>query len=119
MPRSTLDERGSLPLENTVSQRPDSANGLTRGPWTLAALGLVLYGLAWWLQGDERGLWLPGLGLGVALVSWIGWRILPALAAVLLLVRGLTGEDAGITLILVDSALHLLLIGLAWWLYFE
>jgi PAS domain S-box-containing protein len=106
-------------LENTVTQRPAAANDSTRGPWTLAAFGLALFALAWGRQGDEQGYWLPGLGLGIVLIAWVGWRIMPALAAVLLLVRALTHADDGATLVLVDSALHIALIGLSWWLYFH
>ena len=65
------------------------------------------------------GYWLPGLGLGVALVSWLTWRIFPALAVVLLLVRTATHADDGMGLVLVDSSLHILLIGLSWWHYFD
>jgi PAS domain S-box-containing protein len=106
-------------LENTVTERTASANDATRGPWALAAVGLVLFALAWSLQGDERGYWLPGLGLGFVLLSWVGWRLVPALAVVLILVRMRSHADDGIALILLDSGLHLLLIGLSWWLYFH
>jgi hypothetical protein len=105
-------------LDNTVSQQgPAPAADTTRGPWTLAAAGLVLFALAWTLQGDESRFWLPGLGMGVALVAWLGWRMLPALALVLLVVRAVTHASDGIGLIAGDSILHILLIGMSWWVY--
>jgi PAS domain S-box-containing protein len=86
----------------------------------LAAAGLILFHLAWVFQGDERGYWLPGLGLGIALFSWLGWRILPLLAFDLFLVRCLTrawSDDAAI--LFADTLLHTLHIALSWWLYHQ
>jgi PAS domain S-box-containing protein len=105
-----------FPLEKTVSQqRPGDA--AARGPWFLATAGVILFGLTWLFQGDETGYWLPGLGLGIALVSWLGWRILPVLSLVLLLVRSLTHANPRPAIILGDTVLHTLQIGISWWLY--
>ena len=105
-------------MENTVSQSPPThAATLARGPWILGGAGLILFPLCWIWQGNEAGYWLPGLGLGIALVSWLGWRILPPLAVELLLVRCWTHYETGAVLILGDAALHLLVIAAAWWLY--
>src|SRR5262245_36072631 len=41
--------------------------------WLAQALGLLAFHLVWLGAGREDGLWLPGLGLGLALVSWFGW----------------------------------------------
>jgi PAS domain S-box-containing protein len=85
----------------------------------LAAVGLALFTLAWLFQGEETGYWLPGLGLGIALLNWLGWRILPLLAADLLIVRGLTHGDSGALVVLADALLHAAQIGLSWWLYHQ
>ncbi len=64
-------------------------------------------------------IWLPGLGLGIALVAWLGWLIVPFLAADLVLlavVRWIEG-DTPLPLGLTDAALHSSQIGLSWWLY--
>jgi len=88
-----------------------------RGPLILGAAGLLAFHLAWHFQGDETGYWLPGLGIGVTLVAWLGWRILPFLAADLLLVRFWTGTGREVPFVAGETALHILFIGLAWWLY--
>ncbi len=64
-------------------------------------------------------IWLPGLGLGIALVAWLGWLIVPFLAADLVLlavVRWIEG-DTPLPLGLTDAALHGGLIVISWWLY--
>src|ERR1041385_8629811 len=65
------------PLEKTAPQ-PSAAHVAApeRGPWALALVGLLLFFCAWRFAGDARGIWLPGLGLGIALVAWYGWRAL-------------------------------------------
>ena len=112
-----IDNRPN-PLEKTVSsQRPDYAASLMTGPWILAVVGLPVFALAWLWQGDETSYWLPGLGLGIALIAWLGWRILPVLAIVLLTIRWLTHGSYPGLLIVADSMLHIFLIGSSWWLY--
>jgi len=78
---------------------------------------LLLFALGWWLQGDERGYWLPGLGVGVTLLAWFGWRALGPLAGTLLLVRCLTHTAEGSLLIFAGSFFHILHIAAGWWLY--
>ncbi len=85
----------------------------------LAAAGVICFHLAWLFQGDETRYWLPGLGLGIALLSWLGWRVLPFLALDLLLVGCLTHADLGVAFLLADASIHILHIALAWWLYHE
>src|SRR5438552_2770537 len=55
--------------------------------WLAQALGLVLFHFVALGAGRENGLWLPGLGFGIALVSWFGWWYVPLLAVDLFLVR--------------------------------
>jgi PAS domain S-box-containing protein len=109
-------------LEKTVpQQRPAHADADARGPWILAAAGgIVIFHLAWYFQGEETRYWLPGLGLGIALLWWLGWRILPVLALDLLVVRWLTHHaHSATTIILADTLLHTLHIALSWWLYHQ
>jgi signal transduction histidine kinase len=107
-------------LGKTVpQQRPAHADAGARGPWILAAAGVIVFHLAWRFQGEETHYWLPGLGLGIALLSWLGWRILPLLALDLLLARWLTHAHSAATIILADTLLHTLQIALSWWLYHQ
>lgn len=99
------------------TQRPaPGATGL-RGPWTLAAVGSIVFFLAWWVQGDAAGLWLPGLGLGIALVAWLGFQVVPALALALLGARWMASGNAGFGVVVADAVLHTLQISLSWWIY--
>ena len=79
---------------------------MAQGPWFLAGAGIVLFHLAWQFQGDERGYWLPGLGLGMALCSWLGWRILPVLAIDLLFVRIWTDAYSGPMIVVADGSIN-------------
>ena len=106
-------------MHSTASPpHPAGIGTLARGPLLLAAGGVLLFHAAWFWQRDETRYWLPGLGLGIVLLSWLGWRILPVLALDLLLVRWLTHAEAGIPIVLADTLLHILQIGLSWWLYY-
>jgi signal transduction histidine kinase len=87
--------------------------------WSLAALGLVLFHLAFWLAGRHDGLWLPGLGLGIALVAWLGQAIVPLLALDLVLVSWLTAPERALAGHLVDTALLIVPMALSWWCYTE
>lgn len=83
-------------------------------------IGFLFFLAAWYFQGENAGIWLPGLGLGIVLVAWLGWRIFPFLAAglVLLVVRDwLAQRGPPVLLGLTDAALHIGQIGLSWWLY--
>src|SRR5205085_173503 len=54
----------------------------------------------------------------LALVSWLGSRMLPVLAAALLLVQwGVHHADWSLPLILANVVVHSAHIGIAWWLY--
>ena len=85
----------------------------------MAAAGVIVFHLAWVFQGQETRYWLPGLGVGIALLSWLGWRILPLLALDLLLVRWLTHAESALPINLGDTLLHTVHITLSWWLYHQ
>ena len=85
--------------------------------WLLAGAGLVVVHLGSLLAGEEDGLWLPGLGLGLALVAWLGLAIVPLLALDLLLARVLLHADQTLPQDLGDSVLLAAEMGLSWWVY--
>ncbi|MSU76872.1 MAG: PAS domain S-box protein [Gemmataceae bacterium] len=87
------------------------------GMWVLAIVGVATFHCCWLWQGDSRGLWLPGLGVGVVLVSWFGWRILPVLLVDLLLARWPFDLSANAGLIATEILCQGTLIGSSWWLY--
>ncbi|MBI2807139.1 MAG: PAS domain S-box protein [Planctomycetes bacterium] len=104
-------------MEKTVSEAKSwYAIADIRGPWLLAVVGLIVFHLAWLGQGGETGIWLPGLGLGIVLASWLGWRILPVLTLDLLLARWQV-SDGNFIAVLADSLVLSVHITLAWWLY--
>ena len=77
---------------------------------------LALHLCAHW-SGQEDGLWLPGLGLGLALVAWLGLAIVPLLALDLVLTRlGFASEHPTIRLV-ADGVLLAAEMGLSWWVY--
>jgi PAS domain-containing protein len=84
-------------------------------PWLVIGAGLAALPLCL-LVGDEAGLWLPALGVGIALVSWTSWWVLALLAVELplayLLLKGGGGSPA-----MLDGALLAAQIGLSWWAY--
>jgi PAS domain S-box-containing protein len=105
-------------LENTSSQSLSPRAVLERGPWMFALVCLALFYAAWRWQGDATGFWLPGLGIGIALVSWYGARALVILTPLIFVARLVVAEPgAGILVIAADTALHIALIGASWWLY--
>src|ERR1043165_1531734 len=91
---------------------------IVRNPWILPSGGTILFLLVWYLQGTETGYWLPGLGLGIALVSWLGWRVLPLLWFALFVVRSTSAQaPSSWLMILGDTLLHTAQMGLSWWVY--
>ncbi len=82
---------------------------------TLAAIGILLFHLSWAYAGDPLGFWLPGLGVGIALVAWFGWPMLIPLAVDLFLVRSWQGEYA--LRAAYDVSLSIGQIGFSWYLY--
>jgi signal transduction histidine kinase/integral membrane sensor domain MASE1 len=67
--------------------------------------------------GQEDGLWLPGVGVGLALVAWLGQGIVPFIALALFLAKIISPGDQAPSQILVDSLLTAWELGLSWWLY--
>jgi PAS domain S-box-containing protein len=85
--------------------------------WLAQALGLVLFHLVGMGAGREEGLWLPGLGLGIALVSWFGWWYAALLAVDLFVVRIGIYPSHPLWLVAMDSALLAAQIAGSWWCY--
>ena len=104
---------GSNSLDNMATARRPATSALVdaRRPAIFAIVAIVLFHFTWALQGDDGGVWLPGLGLGIALAAWLGWRFLPFLAADLLVLAVFHRLN------FLDVFLHAALIGSAWWLY--
>jgi signal transduction histidine kinase len=81
-----------------VADRPISPDEQRSTPpsdrrWVLVLIGLVVFHLSLLLPGHEKQVWLPAVGLGLALVAWTGlWAALP-LAADFFVVRGLVTEN--------------------------
>jgi PAS domain S-box-containing protein len=85
--------------------------------WLAAALGLGLFHLCFWLAGRQDGLWLPGLGLGIVLVAWFGYRVTPLLAIDLFLLSWLSAPERGAVHHTLDALLLTAQIALSWWCY--
>lgn len=83
--------------------------------WPVVAVGLLAFPPCLLFLGDDTGLWLPALGLGIALVSWTSWWVLPLLAIEILLCRLPAANDSKLAVI--DSLLLAGQIGLSWWAY--
>jgi signal transduction histidine kinase len=123
--RSTFER---YPVEtNPIRPHLARVGTLAAGPWLLATAGVLLFHAAWRWQGDEALFWLPGLGLGIVMVAWLGLRILPVLAIDLLFVRSEAIAEHIVVaahlnllhIIIADSLLHTVQIGLSWWLYYQ
>ncbi len=83
-----------------------------------AAIGLALLFLCSAWAGKENGLWLPGLGVGLALVAWFGPWIVPLLVLDLFLAGHYFHSDHHAPArILGDSLLLAAEMGLSWWVF--
>lgn len=87
--------------------------------WLLAIVGVAVFHCCWLWQGDSRGLWLPGLGVGIVLIAWFGWRILPVLLVDLLLARLQADTAENSAILAVDVLCNGTLLSSAWWLYHQ
>jgi PAS domain S-box-containing protein len=93
------------------------AGGIARAlrqSWPVIVASLFIFPLCFRIGGDT-GLWLPALGVGVALLSWTSWWLLPLLA-----VEGLVAElilRESHSQALLDAVLLAGQIGLSWWAY--
>ncbi len=90
---------------------------LSHRRWLAQAAGLLVFHLVWLGAGHEHGLWLPGLGLALALVSWFGWWYALLLGIDLFVVRLGTHPEHPYWLMALDSALLAGQVALSWWWY--
>lgn len=102
-------------LKHSRVRRSQAA--LSSRRWLLAAAGVALFHLCWMLSGKEDGLWLPGLGVGLALVAWLGRGVLILLFVDLLWARTSIRPDKALAYHLGDCLLITAELGLSWWLY--
>lgn len=93
---------------------------LTGRSWILTGIGVVLFHVALTLAGRAEPVWLPALGIGLALVVWQGPRIVPLLAVDVVAAWWLTRTEDGLGAFFGVAADALLLtaeIAVAWWIY--
>ena len=88
--------------------------GASNRPWLLLVPGLLLFHLSAVYFGQEPGLWLAPLGLGLVLTAWVGWWTLLFLFADLFLVKAWSGDWSAA---LVDSFFLAAEIAFSWWCY--
>ena len=86
-------------MARQLDQRPAAHAGVepVRGlaqSWPVVAVGLLAFPFCLVFLGGDNGLWLPALGLGIALLSWTSWWVLPLLAVEILLCRLLSVSDS-------------------------
>src|ERR1043166_5611913 len=112
--------RLSGPNENPVNRPLDAPAppadpiGDRTGRWLVVAACLVLFPIAM-LLADDRGLWLPALGVGIAILSWTFWVLLPLLFVEAIVCRLPFSADSRAALL--ESVLLTAQIGLSWWIY--
>ena len=84
--------------------------------WLLLILGLALFQMSLVDAGAATGLWLAPIGVGIALVAWVGqWAVVP-LVADLLLTR-LFLENHSLARALTDTLVVGTHLGASWWCY--
>jgi PAS domain S-box-containing protein len=103
--------------DSQTTPSPPPAASLPYARWLAQALGLVLFHLIGMGAGREEGLWLPGLGFGIALVSWFGWWFAPLLAVDLFVVRMVIYPTHPLWLVAFGSVLLAAQIAGSWWCY--
>lgn len=102
-------------LAALVSQMKGRAKALPGSRWLLLAAGLLLFHASLLLAGDPAGMWLVPLGLGIALVAWLGlWAAVPLFLDVFFtqLIAG-----RGFVTAIVDAVLLAGPVALSWWCY--
>jgi PAS domain-containing protein len=106
-------------VDSQPDQRPaahasvEPASNLARS-WPVVVVGLLAFPLTV-LLGDAGELWLPAIGLGVALLSWTSWWLLPLLAIELLVCRFPVADDGRLAVL--EALLLAGQIGVSWWAY--
>src|SRR5262245_55152712 len=103
--------------ESQTSPSPPPARSTPYARWLAQALGLLLFHLVGMGAGSEEGLWLPALGLGIALVSWFGWWYAALLAVDLFVVRWGNYPTHPLWLVVLDSVLLAAQIAGSWWCF--
>jgi PAS domain-containing protein len=98
----------------TASHAADRIGTYLRRGWPVIVAGLIVYALCLWV-GSDTGLWLPAVGVGVALLSWTSAWLLPFLLAESLLIYLLQDHTQGMVIRAVDASLLVAQIGLSWW----
>ena len=114
-----LPEGGRVDSTRQNAQIQDSMK-LSGRRWLLAAMGLLLldivHPLTW---GSERTpMFFAPIGLGLALLAWLGYRLLPLMAVNLVLVQILfRSQDTTIWQGIVEALLTTIEVGAGWWCY--
>ncbi len=85
--------------------------------WLLIVLSGCAFHLSYTFAGAEKGLWVPAVGLGMALTAWTGYLILPFVALDALVVNWTVYPGDGALRILLDSTFLTANVGLGWWVY--
>ena len=106
-------------MNRPLQERPSDTAGrpapVDRGR---AGLAIAVFLLAFPLSvllGDDHGLWLPSLGVGIAILSWTSWWVLPLLAVEVLACRLPLAVDSRAAI--AESVLLAGQIGASWWVY--
>ncbi|MCI0376373.1 MAG: MASE1 domain-containing protein, partial [Gemmataceae bacterium] len=87
--------------------------------WLFLGAGLVAFHLCLTFSGPPDGIWFPAVGVGIALVAWLGPLVVPFLVVDALLANFLVRGDAGFLRIVGDSLLTALEPAIAWWVFAE
>ncbi|MCI0738904.1 MAG: PAS domain S-box protein [Gemmataceae bacterium] len=87
--------------------------------WLLLGAGLVAFHLCLSFSGAPDGIWFPAVGVGIALIAWLGPLVVPFLVVDALLANFLVRGDAGFLRIVGDSLLAASEPAIAWWVFAE
>jgi signal transduction histidine kinase len=71
-----------------------------RAHFTLWGVGLGLFAAVHFLSPVETPLWLPSLGVALVLVAWLGYRILPAIGAIVFAIDWFVRPEPGVHLLI-------------------
>lgn len=106
-------------IESAVADAPSNRQTapLPRRTGILVGVGLLAFLASHFLGCREDGLWLPPLGIGLALTAWLGQRVVPLLAIVTILTRLILRSDLTISQNCWDGLLLASEAGLSWWVY--